>query len=165
MDQELLSEMYQAGCRLIHFGIESASARLLHKTGKEMDLRRVKAGVRRAQELGMETACFFMFGFPDETDQERRETFELAKRLNPTYASFHAVTAYPGTVLCSEVIGQDDVYSINSRYLERQELGPFLRKTYLRYYLRPSYLLERLRRGNFGVLWRQVRLFWKYVRA
>ena len=157
--------MFQAGCRLIHFGIESASPRMLEKMGKKMDLRQVERGVRLAQEEGMETACFFMFGFPDETAQERRATLDLANRLNPTYASFHLVTTYPGTRLFHEKVGKEDSFSRNGRGLEQDALDPFLRRAYLSYYLRPSYLLSCLRRRNIGVLRRQVRLFWSFLRG
>ncbi|UCG11769.1 MAG: radical SAM protein [Deltaproteobacteria bacterium] len=165
VDRKLLSTMFRAGCRLIHFGIESASDRVLEAMAKTMDLGKVERGVRLAQEEGLETACFFMFGYPGETNQEMEATLALAKRLNPTYASFHAVTTYPGTALFRDTMDEDDAFSVDGRCLETQALDPFLRRAYLSYYLRPQYVVERIRQRNFGGLWRQARLFWDYIRG
>ncbi len=99
VDRELLRHMYQAGCRLIHFGVEAGAPGILRNMGKGTQHTRIARGVRLAREAGMRVACFFLLGFPGESPLQMRATLALARRLGPDYASFHAVTPYPGTAL------------------------------------------------------------------
>jgi len=170
VDAELLKYMKRAGCRLIHFGVESGSQRVLDSTNKGIDLETIQQGIRLTQEAGIETACFFMFGFPGERASEMEETLTFAKGLNPTYASFHAVTPYPGTR-----IGQKATTLQNSPDSE-MSFPPYcpghdplfldtkVRRAYLSYYLRLPYILSRLKQGSLSSLIRQIRLFTGFVR-
>ena len=50
----------------------------------------------------MGSACFFMLGFPGETDDDRAATLALARSLPAGLASFHLATPYPGTGLAAD---------------------------------------------------------------
>jgi radical SAM superfamily enzyme YgiQ (UPF0313 family) len=97
VDEELLRLMRRAGCRLIHFGVESGSERLGRtlKKGLTPDLIRDRHALVRS--VGIETALFFLFGHPGETEAEQRETIAFARELDPDFASFNIATPYPGT--------------------------------------------------------------------
>ena len=165
VDTELLTKMKKAGCRLIHFGVESGSSRILRGTGKRIELAVIEKGIRMTQKAGIETACFFMFGFPGETLEEMGKTIAFAKRLNPTYASFHVATPYPGTSLHADgrcvQTGVADCLKIPACCEEHSEafLYSITRRAFRDFYLRPSYVLSRIMRGNVRSLLRQLRLF------
>ncbi|MFP5212149.1 MAG: B12-binding domain-containing radical SAM protein, partial [Acidobacteriota bacterium] len=99
VDPKLLGEMASAGCRLIHYGIESGGQNGRDRIQKRLSDRRIEEALRWTRAAGMATAGFFLFGFPWETPSDWSHTEALAKQLNPTYASFHLVTPYPGTEL------------------------------------------------------------------
>ena len=92
----------------------------------------------------------FMMGFPTESEEEIGQTVSFATELNPTYASFHIATPYPGTPMYEDFQVLQDGHFIEERYEQALPL-PLLkrleRKAYLQYYLRPGYLGAKNRTG------------------
>lgn len=167
VDRKLLQKMHDAGCKLIHFGIESGSQRMIKIMNKGANLKRIEEGVKATMSVGIEAACFFMFGLPTETKSERKETIEFAKKLNPTYASFHVAIPYTGT----EFGNACSVRSYNGKKFfplcdpsrNYDELRATAKKAYLQFYLRPRYVTNALRR-NPRLLTKQLKLFLRYMR-
>ncbi|HKI48108.1 MAG TPA: radical SAM protein, partial [Desulfobacteria bacterium] len=89
VDGEVLAWMKRAGCRLIHFGVEAGSDRILNQTGKNITVKDCVRALELTRRAGIDTALFMNFGFPGETLREMNATVELAIRLNPTYVAFH----------------------------------------------------------------------------
>src|SRR5262249_15807034 len=104
VDPEILDAMKAAGCRLIHFGVESANPDVLARTQKKITVDQIRAGVSLAKAKGIQTACFFRFGLPGETPELFQNTRDFARDLNPTYASFHFAVPFPGTPLYQEYL-------------------------------------------------------------
>ena len=65
VDEELLGLMKRAGCRLIHSGIEAGSDEVLKIVDKGITTRQIEEGMRRIHAASIQTACFFMIGFPN----------------------------------------------------------------------------------------------------
>ncbi|MCE5241727.1 MAG: radical SAM protein [Syntrophobacteraceae bacterium] len=158
VDPELLREMAAAGCRLIHYGIESGAESMRQDIRKGIDANRIEEAVRWTKDCGIATAGFFLFGFPGESASMRKATEDLARRLNLTYASFHSVTPYPGTLL-GRLTGKVRPWWESAG--EPGKPGEDLRRVYLRYYLRPAYWMEFLRRG--ACRFAAVRLFAQFL--
>jgi len=99
VDNELLKEMYYAGCCGIQFGVESISPRILDSIGKKITPEQVRNAVRTARDVGMEVVCSFMFPHPEDTEETIRElkTFmiELGKMGVEELLSF--TSPFPGT--------------------------------------------------------------------
>ena len=98
VDEELLTEMVEAGCKSIQFGVESGSQEILdHVKGikKEEVLETIKTCVR----LGINVASSFMVPFPQDTKETLRETKEFIKVLydegSQIYMSY--TSPFPGT--------------------------------------------------------------------
>jgi anaerobic magnesium-protoporphyrin IX monomethyl ester cyclase len=170
VDAELLKHMKRAGCRLIHFGVESGSQRILDATNKRITHEAIRRGIRLTREFGIETACFFMFGFPGELASEMEETLSFAKELNPTYASFHVATPYPGTRIGQVAKplqnGPDSKMSFPPYCPDHDPLflDTMVRRAYLSYYLRLPYILSRLKQGSLRSLLQQFKLFSGFAR-
>jgi len=164
VDADLLRTMRKAGCVLIHFGVESGAPLVLASTGKNIRLEQIQAGVQACREAGIETACFFLFGLPGETEADRRTTIRFARELNPTYASFHIAAPYPGTAL-HQFAGSSEPFPACLRgEHEAALLARSVRKAYFSFYLRPSCLIARLRAGTPADKWKQIKLFVEFVR-
>lgn len=71
---ELLALASQAGCRLLLWGLESASQRVLDAMGKGTRIDEVSAVLRHAHAAGIANLVFVMFGFPGETVAEMEAT-------------------------------------------------------------------------------------------
>jgi radical SAM superfamily enzyme YgiQ (UPF0313 family) len=159
--------MAAGGCRLVHCGIESGSSQRLKTLDKVSTVEEMVSGVERILARGMEVLCFFMLGFPNESEQEIAQTVKLALELSPTYASFHLFTPYPGTeyAVTPSSHGPHFVPATHPDALPFERLARIRRAAYLRFYLRPGYVSSRLARREYRSLLRQVRLFASQVRS
>jgi radical SAM superfamily enzyme YgiQ (UPF0313 family) len=156
---DFLDAMAAGGCRLVHCGIESGSPERLKILDKVGNLEDMVDGVHRILARGMEVLCFFILGFPGESEAEIEKTVRVALDLNPTYASFHLFTPYPGTEYAMPVgDGPHFVPPTHPGALPFDRLSRLRRAAYLRFYLRPRYVLSRLGRRNYGSLLRQARI-------
>lgn len=167
IDKAILVKMKKAGCMLIHFGVETGSERILKIIDKGITLEQIRNGINLVHSVGIQTACFFMFGFPTETLNDVNKTIDFAKRLNPTYAAFHIATPYRGTKFYTMVKDKlDDSDFFAETYegdLDLKTLRNLSRKAYFQYYLRPTYILSRILRGEFRSLGEQINLFWRFL--
>ncbi len=164
VDPELLREMASSGCALIHYGVESGNQRILNSTRKKTDLKTIEAAIRSTKKAGIETACFFLFGFPGETEQNMADTIEFAKSLNPDYASFHIVTPYPETPLAKFAVSGEKFPKYCKTGLPPEKLERLVRRAYMAYYIRPKYVLNALLRNKPSLWLRQLRLFKDFLK-
>jgi len=155
LDPDLLGLLARAGCRLIHLGLETADPTAREEARKTF--RPAKAGkvLREARRLGIRTAGFFLLGLPGQGAAQARETAALARRLAPSFASFHAHTPYPQTPWGTK---SGSWSAFQREALRREELySGTVRRAYLSFYLRPGQLLEILRSG--ARVWEGLRLW------
>jgi anaerobic magnesium-protoporphyrin IX monomethyl ester cyclase len=166
VEEPLLRLMRRAGCRLIHFGIETGSVRIAEQIRKHVSLGRQRQAVDLAKRVGMETLCFFLLGHPGETAEEMQQTIRLARQLNPTYASFHRVSPYEGAALYEQAGGNSgELFPVFAGSPEdREKVDRLVRQALWSYYVRPPYMLSRLLHSSPISLWRQLRLFAGYFR-
>jgi radical SAM superfamily enzyme YgiQ (UPF0313 family) len=167
VDPDLLQLMSASGCRLIHFGLESGSPRLLERMQKRVTVEDMERAVRWARQAGIRSACFFLLGLPDEGPEDVEMTIALARRLRPDYVSFHVAVPYPGTALYDEVREQlppEVLFPDATPTLPVAELQRLQRKALLGHYLRPGYLARALVRGELWGLLDKVAILRQYVR-
>jgi anaerobic magnesium-protoporphyrin IX monomethyl ester cyclase len=159
IDEELLRLMKRAGCRLIHFGVETGAERHVKALRKGLKLQQIRDQHALVQRSGLETALFFLLGHPGETEDEQRATIELACDLNPDYASFNIASPYPGTRF-HELAGSFEEpfppFDHHSHALDA--LDRMRRRALQRFYLRPAYVMSRLRPQRLGSAVRGARL-------
>lgn len=164
VDEKLLQQMKQAGCVLIHYGVESGSQRVLDSVEKRLKIEKIEEAFRLTRKAGIETTAFFMVGLPGESEDERRQTLAFAQKLNPTYASFHVANPYPGTKL-GDRFDTDQIFPefFGRSEEDKKTLNRFAQHAFLSYYLRPAYLLNHAATGNIFLWIRQARLFLSYL--
>ncbi len=147
MDGEVAAAMRKAGCSLIHFGVEAGNAEILASTRKGITAAKAVESVRVCRSHGIRTAVFMNFGFPGETEAQMEETIDLARAMNPTYASFHLIVPFPGTPLAEklsvdpEAFPADQYPSYNFVDQDLSSLKRMLHRAYRRFYLRPGWAL------------------------
>jgi radical SAM superfamily enzyme YgiQ (UPF0313 family) len=156
--------MKKAGCELIHFGVETGSPRLLEETRKNITVEQIRTVLEHCRRLGINTTCFFLMGLPGETESDRRATIAAARELNPSFASFHVAAPYPGTEMGLLSDGQNPFPVCLDREHDFAQLGRMVRRAYLNFYLRPTYLLSRLKEGTLKDKLGLLKLFWEFMR-
>ncbi len=165
VDKELLAHMRQAGCYAIAYGIESASPEIIKVIQKDTTIKQVEVAVRASHDVSLQVVGYFMIGSPGETPQTIQDTINFAKELKLDFAQFSITTPFPATELYDiykqnnpEQIpwgkfvyaGTDNPASpvFESDKLTRQDIGKWVSRAYREFYLRPSYIWQRLLRCN-----------------
>ncbi|MCS7121494.1 MAG: B12-binding domain-containing radical SAM protein [Archaeoglobaceae archaeon] len=173
VDEDTIKIMKEAGCKAIYFGVESASERILKYYKKRISVEKAFKAVNLAKKYKITTICSFIVGAPDETKEEMEKTLKLAIDLDPNYAQFSVLTPYPGTEIYEEARSKGllltenyDEYTaakpvLSNFYLKPEEISEFLKKCYLKFYLRPKFLFRELRKGNLSVILKVIKKFLK----
>ena len=78
VDFELLR---RSGCRELQIGVESADANILRNMNKASDPELYAEVIRELLHAGINCSCYFIFGFPGETDETISRTIEFMKNL------------------------------------------------------------------------------------
>ena len=77
ISRELLESMYGGGCRMLFFGLESASPRIMQAMQKGIELPVVKRILRDSAAAGFWNHLFFFFGFPGEMIEDAQKTVDF----------------------------------------------------------------------------------------
>ncbi|MDI6793851.1 MAG: radical SAM protein, partial [bacterium] len=73
--------LYKAGCRMLKFGLESASINVLKKMRKGIDIKIAGDVIRACHNAGIINHVYVMFGFPGENDKDRQLTVSFIEEL------------------------------------------------------------------------------------
>jgi len=157
VDKELLKKMKQAGCYLIFYGLESGVQRLLDLIQKDITLEQSEKAMKMTHELGIETWASFMLNLPSATKEEEEQTINFAIKVDPTFVQFPISTPYPGTKLYDlalkygklktnwdDFVNWDEVVFFPKGRTEK-EIKDTVKKAYRKFYLRPNYILKRIK--------------------
>lgn len=149
LDIEIVKKMKEAGCRIIHLGVEAGSQELLDSVNKEVTVDKIEKAFKMCKMVGLQTLAFCLFGLPGETDAQRRKAFNFIKKLDPDFVSFHKLIPYKG---CT--IG-------DNQYQYHGDVDRFIAKAMLQYYLRPVYLF----RLNPYTIFCGLKLMWGRIKS
>jgi radical SAM superfamily enzyme YgiQ (UPF0313 family) len=156
VDPELLSTMAAAGCRVISYGVESGEQAILDNIRKGTKVRQIVDAFRWTRESGIQSAAHVILGLPGETAETLRTTIRLVAQIRPDYVQYYGAIPFPGTAFLEQARREGwlattdwEDYEIGNNVvstpaLSAEELGRWRRRAYLSFYLRPSYMLERL---------------------
>lgn len=150
---ELLQLMEAAGCDSLCVGIESGNERVQKRIKKKVTVETIR------QRAAMVANCsnikitgYFMMGFLDETEEEIRDTINLACRLPLVRANFNIVIPIPGVELFDELIQKgrlkideinwdtltNDQVAFKRDHVTGKRLLQLQREAFFRFYTRPS---------------------------
>lgn len=99
VNPELLAALKKAGCYRIHYGVESATPRLLKFLEKGQTPEKIRRAFHWTKKAGIGTFAYMMLGIPTETREEMKATVNFAIELEPDYVQFSICTPYPKTAL------------------------------------------------------------------
>jgi len=97
LDEEICELMAQAGCVRVKLGFESGSDRVLKDIQKDETKSDMRRGVKMLKDSGVPFTAYFMAGFPNETDDDLKETIKFAKEIDADYYSLSILAPYYGT--------------------------------------------------------------------
>jgi radical SAM superfamily enzyme YgiQ (UPF0313 family) len=128
-DDEVADLLYRSGCRALAFAPESGDEALLAEVKKQVKLDKLLEAVRVALKRGLNLSCFFVIGFPGETDETMDRTLALVRRLAIMGVHDVSVTKfvpYPGSQLFQQLqqsgrIHLDDAFFVSPMDFYTQE--------------------------------------------
>jgi radical SAM superfamily enzyme YgiQ (UPF0313 family) len=143
LDKQILAKMKQAGCEIIHLGVESGIQKSLDYMRKNISVEKVEKAVRMIQEAKIKILAFLIFGIPNETNEDRKKSVSFIKLLNPEFVSFKGFIDYGFWG-----------HSLGNKISDK-ELNKFLKKSLRSYYFRITYLFKL----KLSLIWGCLRLF------
>jgi radical SAM superfamily enzyme YgiQ (UPF0313 family) len=157
LDDEMLEEMKNSGCKMIRFGVESGSQEVLDKIRKGLTLKQIEDGMRLVKRHRIQALGGFMFGFPYDSRESVEQTLRFAKKLSPDQVQFSISMCYPGTSLYEYAKDKDLLLAksfkefdmtygpvVKTVDMDRDELEHILSRAYREFYFRPKFFLQTL---------------------
>ena len=77
---ELLKKIKKSGCIAIHWGLDSASERILNYVNKGITIENAQNVLKNSRRAGIFNCIFLIFGFPTETIDDMKKGLEFIKR-------------------------------------------------------------------------------------
>jgi anaerobic magnesium-protoporphyrin IX monomethyl ester cyclase len=155
--EELYELMARAGCRLILFGVESGSQRILDYYNKRTTVAQAREALRLAKKSGMDVMASLIIGAPIETFDDIKETLKLIKSEDIDFIEVNNLAVLPGTWLWNKsaeagrinpetdwerILYTRDFY----KHLSSEVMKRWSRYLYYSFYLRPGYIFRQLGR-------------------
>ncbi|UCH01788.1 MAG: PqqD family peptide modification chaperone [Candidatus Bathyarchaeota archaeon] len=88
--KDKLQTMFQAGCRIICWGLESYCQRVLNFMERGTKLETIKPVFEASTQAGIWNSTFLFFGFPTETREEAQKTIDFVLQNNDIIQSVGA---------------------------------------------------------------------------
>ena len=106
LDQEELAQgLRNKGCRMLRFGLESGSQRVLDLMNKGTKVSVAASILQKLHDVGILTHVYLMFGYLGETNADRAETLRFLEQ-NRCCISSYSVSIFqpiPGTPVYEEI--------------------------------------------------------------
>ncbi len=159
---EMTARMAESGCVTCFLGLESGNEKTLTAFNKRSSTDVGRRAVRTMNENGIGAYGAFIIGADDETEPDIMNTISYATSINLNTAQFSILTPYPGTDIFRDLKHRlvtfnwslyDGAHALyNTRHLSIHQLNGLLKKAYRTFYLRPTYLLDGVKRLPFSAL-------------
>ena len=83
VNKDLLTKMYNSGCRNMQFGSESGSPEVLNLMNKGITVEQNIKAIRLAEEIGISVKVLIIEDFPGETEEDKKLTMEFIEKSQP----------------------------------------------------------------------------------
>jgi len=92
-----LDKLKKAGCRRIHYGVETGDAETLKIAKPGVMLETTKKAFKITRETGIFTQAHIILGWPDDDLRTLENTRKFILKLEPDVINLNFLTPYPGT--------------------------------------------------------------------
>jgi len=155
--QDMLQEMVRANCKMMYFGIENGTQKVLDYYDKQTTPQQAINAVKKARKAGIDViVASFILGAPHETRQEIWNTIKFAQKLQVDIPQFNILATFPGTDIWEELKMQglvDEekywesgvmVSEVSPDAVPTEEIEQMIHDGYLRFFIRPEYIVKQL---------------------
>ena len=104
VDKELLETIKQAGCKVVSFGFESYSQKVLNSMKKPITPEQIDKAIKLTREVGLGIQGAFIFGDTAETKETAKETLDFWKKNCEGQIRLFFIQPYPGSEIYKRCI-------------------------------------------------------------
>jgi anaerobic magnesium-protoporphyrin IX monomethyl ester cyclase len=157
---EILTKLRNANCQLVHFGVESGSQKMLDAMKKHTTVEKNAWAIKLSNEVGISVAISVVVGYPGETPEMLKETFDFIKKTKPDFVYVCQAIPYPGTELLE--ILRNLNWEVSTDWNKFDEQSPVFKNPLLSSqqidkmrgefyddFLSPTYFIQKSRRKDF----------------
>ena len=101
--EDLVKHMAEAGFTHMGFGLETGIQRLADLSRKDETVEIHFEALELCKKHNIDVSFFMIFGFPTETADDRKKTFELVRDSGVVATKYNNMIPYPGTPLYNEL--------------------------------------------------------------
>jgi radical SAM superfamily enzyme YgiQ (UPF0313 family) len=153
-DPEMYRMMSRAGCKMVSYGIESGSQKILDIMKKNINMERARQTIQNCKKAGIEAYCDYMLGFPEETEEDVEKSIDSAIYLNPDFIQVSYTIPYPGTRMYSDSLGKGILLYPNmwdkycscepmiKNHVSPERMIQLYNRFWKRFYTRPGYVAK-----------------------
>ena len=177
IDYNLAKLMKKAGCHTVNMGLESASQEILNNIKKNTTVEQMEKAVLDCKRAGLEVCGYFIIGLPGETKETVQKTINFAKKLDLDLVTFNIPAPHPGTEFFRYLEKNNwlrtkdwSKYDTNSipvydyPHMSAEEIYRLALSAYRQFYIRPAYILKRLKRINSPMEFKNLMInFWAFL--
>jgi len=139
----MAAALKEAGCLILKFGLESGSERIRRDVLKRpMSNEKIAEAFAIAEEAGLHTSAFLMFGLPLEERRDLEATIDLVAAIRPGRFRWSVFYPFPGTEIHDLCVEKK---LIDPRKTNHNET--FYEETCLRFDPETDLLIRKLQRG------------------
>jgi anaerobic magnesium-protoporphyrin IX monomethyl ester cyclase len=154
----MFREMVKAGCRMMYFGIESGTQKVLDYYDKKTTPKQSREAVEKARKAGMDLIVgSFIIGAPNETKVDVQKTLNFVSGLDLDIPQVNVLGAFPGNSIWEEfkekgLIDEDKYWErgvcisdIYPHSVPLNEMREMVREFYQNYLWSPRYITRQIR--------------------
>jgi len=155
--RDMLQEMSRANCRMMYFGIENGTQKVLDYYDKQTTPQQAVVALKKAKKVGIDvTVASFILGAPHETRQEIWDTLKFAQKIEADIPQFNILATFPGTDIWEELkmqglIDEEQhwetgvmVSEVSPDAVPATEIEQMIHEGYQRFFIRPDYIVKQL---------------------
>ena len=175
LDKELIDIMTDAGLKHIYIGVETASPRMQKIIHKNLKLDNAVELLTYISDKGLNLVTSFIFGFPEETEEDFTQSMELMlelSKLPKCYVQHHLCAFFPGTELTNQYRDQFERSAVPSDITGEvaveacEDIISANPSLFLHYFEYKSELREKIKFfPNFFQHWTTIRPVYEYISA
>lgn len=110
--RELLKKMEKAGCKEVHYGVETGDPEIIRIAKPGVNLGTIRKTFRLMKETGLRALAHVILGWPDDSHETIKRTYKFVLDLDPDDVNWNVLTPYPGTKM-HEIAQKDSLILTN----------------------------------------------------
>jgi anaerobic magnesium-protoporphyrin IX monomethyl ester cyclase len=126
IDEESIILMAQSGCKMISFGLESGSQKLLDLINKGVSLKNSVSVLELCKKNNIEIRFSLTFGYKYDNDDSIAETIDFLNRIKPNAIALYLLKVYNGTKLYE--MAKNEKYINDDWWFQNTDDAPFYMK-------------------------------------